>query len=169
MEKEVEQDKEIANFHIPRWNELPNIELYVDQVICFLDDSLSQYIHKEKKGHVLTKTMINNYVKNSIILPTVNKKYNREHIANLFIICILKQIYSISDIAELIKLVTQNVSIENAYNSFCNELERSVCNVFVGTEDHRQLNKMTIEEQVLKNIVTSFTNKLYIDKIYLKK
>ena len=82
--------KNIINFHIPRWNELPNIELYIDQVICYLDDSLLNYVSKENEEHILTKTMINNYVKHSVIMPANNKKYGKEHIAKLFIICIWK-------------------------------------------------------------------------------
>ena len=49
MEQEIYKEKEIANFHIPRWEELPNLDLYVDQVICFLDDALSNYASKEKE------------------------------------------------------------------------------------------------------------------------
>ena len=127
---------EINNFHIPRWNEIPNIGLYVDQVMCFLDESLSNCINKEKKGHVLTKTMINNYVKNEVILPTVNKKYNREHIANLFIICILKQIFSINDINQLIKMSVRNAKLEDVYNSFCDKLEIAINDIFLEKEDN---------------------------------
>ena len=75
MEQEIYKEKEIANFHIPRWEELPNLDLYVDQVICFLDDALSNYASKEKEGHVITKSMINNYVKHAVIKPAINKKY----------------------------------------------------------------------------------------------
>ncbi len=45
---------------------------------------------KKKEGHVITKSMINNYVKHTVIKPAINKKYNKEHIATLFVICILK-------------------------------------------------------------------------------
>lgn len=49
MEQEIYKEKEIADFHIPRWEELPNLDLYVDQVICFLDDALSNLLVKKKK------------------------------------------------------------------------------------------------------------------------
>lgn len=166
--EEIYKNKEIAEFHIPRWNELPNLDLYVDQVICFLDDSLSNYVHKEKDEHVLTKTMINNYVKHSVILPAINKKYNKEHIANLFIICILKQLYSITDIATLIKLATKYDPIDKAYDNFCEQLENSISIVFAGKE-YKEEKGLTVEKYAMKNIVMSFANKLYIDKICLKK
>lgn len=164
----IYENKEIADFHIPRWNELPNIDLYIDQVINFLDSSLSNYVYKEKESSVLTKTMINNYVKHSIILATTNKKYNKEHIANLFIICILKQIYSINDIAELIKMATAKVPVEKAYDSFCTELENAISTIFAGKE-YINDSKVTFESYVLRSVVLSFANKLYVDKVYLKK
>ena len=85
MEQEIYKEKEIANFHIPRWEELPNLDLYVDQVICFLDDALSNYASKEKEGHVITKSMINNYVKHTVIKPAINKKYNKKDIRFCYI------------------------------------------------------------------------------------
>jgi len=155
----------IIKFHIPRWSELPNIDLYIDQVICYLDDCLLNYVSKEKEEHILTKTMINNYVKHSVIMPAVNKKYNKEHIAKLFIICILKQIYSISDITNLFSLITRDMSVEDAYNSFCDELEKAIFSIFNSKE------KIPFDESfsMIKNIVVSFVYKLYVDKIYLKK
>lgn len=169
MEKEIKyENKAIADFHIPRWNELPNIALYIDQVICYLDNYLLNYTDAEKEGHILTKTMINNYVKNSIMSPTVNKKYNKEHIAKLFVISILKQIYSINDVAKLMEIGTKKVSMEKAYDSFCNELENAVSAVFAGKE-YKNEKDITFEGYVLKNVVLSFVNKLYVEKAFLKK
>ncbi len=164
------EDKEIANFHIPRWNELPNIDLYLDQLVCLLDQYLSNYIknENEKEENIITKTMINNYVKHKIINPPVNKKYNKEHIAFIFVICILKQVYTINDIAELIHLAIDTVSPAKAYNHFCNELEKAIKLTFAGEEyPRRQL--MTKEIYILRNVVQSFANKLYVKRVFLKK
>lgn len=167
MEKEIYKNKEMANFHILRWEELPNIELYVDQVISLLDNTLSNYLSKEKKGHILTKTMINNYVKNKVILPTTNKRYNKEHMAYLFMICILKQIYSMNDITQLCQLTTKNKPIAKAYDDFCEELENAISVVFAGKEYIQETD--SFEKYVLKSLVFSFASKLYIEKMYLKK
>ena len=165
------EDKEITNFHIPRWKELPNIDLYSDQLVCLLEQYLSNYIknenEKEKEESIITKTMINNYVKNKIINPPINKKYNKEHIAFLFVICILKQVYTINDIAELINLAVKTASPEKAYNHFCNELEKAIKLTFSGEEyPRRQL--MTKEIYILRNVVQSFSNKLYVKRVFLK-
>lgn len=168
MEKNFDKSNEIVNFHLPRWNELPNIELYIDQVICYLDEYLEKYVGKEKDNHILTKTMINNYVKNSVLQPTNKKRYNKEHIAKLFIICILKQTYSLVDIANLIDMVTKSTTIDKAYDSFCIELEAAINTVFTG-EEYIIPKNTTYESYILKRVVLSFANKLYVDKFYLKK
>ena len=77
---------EIKDFHLPRWNELPTIDLYIDQLVSLLEQYLAGYIKSdnEKEDKIITKTMINNYVKHSVIKPPINKKYNKEH---RFVIC----------------------------------------------------------------------------------
>ena len=67
---------DVTKFHIPRWNELPNIDLYMDQVLNYIENSLKDYIKSDEK--FLTKTMINNYVKQGILQPPTNKKYNKD-------------------------------------------------------------------------------------------
>lgn len=101
---------EINNFHIPRWEELPNIDLYLDQLVTLLEQYLEPYIGT-KDGTIITKTMINNYVKQQVIQAPEKKKYNKNHIASLFVICVLKQVYSINDIYELIQLAIKNTDI----------------------------------------------------------
>lgn len=165
------EDKEIAKFHIPRWNELPNIDLYLDQLVSLLEQYLSNYIKNETDKDdekIITKTMINNYVKHKIINPPVNKKYSKEHIAYLFVICILKQIYTISDIAELLHLASDTASPEKAYNHFCNELEKAIKFTFAG-EEYPRPKLMTKEIYILRNVVQSFSTKLYVKRVFLKK
>ena len=164
------EDKEIAQFHIPRWNELPSIDLYSDQLVSLLEQYLSNYIknENEKEEKIITKTMINNYVKHKIINPPVNKKYNKEHIAYLFIVCILKQVYTINDIVELIDLAIRTVSPAKAYNHFCNELEKAIKLTFAG-EEYPRRRLMTKEIYILRNVVQSFANKLYVKRVFLKR
>lgn len=157
---------DVTKFHIPRWNELPNIDLYMDQVLNYIENSLKDYIKSDEK--FLTKTMINNYVKHGILQPPINKKYNKLHIAELFAICILKQVYSISEIKELIALALKTNSAENSYNKFCDYLTDSLISTFNGTEYSNSSN-YTPEQYLLKNVVQSFVNKLYAQIMYLNK
>ena len=159
---------DVNNFHIPRWNELPNIDLYMDQVLNYIESCLKDYIKLESNEKIITKTMINNYVKQEIIEPPVNKKYNRLHIAELFVICILKQVYSIPEVKSLINLALQANSAENSYNRFCDYLTDSLISTFNGTE-YANNSTLTPEQYLLKNVVQSFANKLYAQIMYLNK
>ena len=67
----------IQNFHIPRWNELPNIDLYLDQLVILLEQYLSNYIENENDEKIITKTMINNYVKNNLMYAPFKKQYSK--------------------------------------------------------------------------------------------
>ena len=78
--------------HIPRWNELPNVDLYLDQVVTFINSSLEAFLpcnggnDEKKENQILTKTMINNYVKNHLIDAPVKKKYSKIQCAKIFAI-----------------------------------------------------------------------------------
>lgn len=164
MEK---REEIISKFHIPRWNELPDIDLYLDQVVNYLERYLA-ICTIDQNEKIITKTMINNYVKQEIMPAPEKKKYNRTQIAYLFVICILKQVYSINDISKLISLTIKNYEISHAYNKFCTNLEVAVKDVFMKHE-FLNCNDLTEEQYLLNNIVQSFANKLYVEVKYLEK
>lgn len=105
----------------PRWEELPEIELYMDQVIAFTEKYLKFF--SEDGVKVITPSIINNYVKLGIIPPPVKKKYSRAHLAYLIIVCTLKQILPISTVRTLISHKVKRFSIDTVYNNFCDEQE----------------------------------------------
>ena len=160
-------DTIIMKIHIPRWNELPEIDLYLDQVVNYLEKYLKQY-STNRDDKIITKTMINNYVKQSILPAPEKKKYNKTHLAYLMVICVLKQVYSISDIGKLISLTIQYFEISKAYNRFCANLEISIKNVFTRKE-FPHIEKMTEEQYLLKNVVQSVADKLYVEMKFLNK
>jgi len=157
----------MSNFTIPHWEELPEIELYSDQVVKYLEDHLQPF-HTDKTENIITKTMINNYVKQGVIKPPVGKKYNKSHLANLFVICLLKQVYSIHDVKVLIRLALGVVSIEISYNKFCDTLEESIKCIFENREyiEEEELGK---GRRLLKCATQSYANKLYVVKTFLNK
>ena len=80
----------------------------------------------------------------------------------------MKQVYTINDVAELITLAISTASPAKAYNHFCNELEKAIKLTFAGKEyPSKQL--MTKEIYILRNVVQSFANKLYVKRVFLKK
>lgn len=81
--------------------DIPNIDLYMDQVTTFMDTQLSS-TRRYEEDKILTKTMINNYAKNNLLPPPVKKKYSKEHVLILIFIYYFKSILSIKDIETLL-------------------------------------------------------------------
>lgn len=157
-----------SKIHIPRWSELPNIDLYMDQVLNYMEEAIPEIIQTDFEEPYITKTMINNYVKQEIIASPTKKKYNRLHIAELIVITFLKQVYSIGDIQKLIQLALSTSPADIAYNRFCDVLEESFVSTFSG-EEYSSPSILTEEQYLLKNVVQTFVNKLYVQLNYLKK
>ena len=122
MRKKNAMSDDIKNsFHIPRWAELPSIDLYMDQVTSFMNDHL-QNSRRFEDDKILTKTMINNYAKNKLLPPPVKKRYSKEHLFLLVFIYYMKGFLSLSDIQTILKPVTdrfaesdESLSIEDIY------------------------------------------------------
>ncbi len=157
----------LQSFHIPRWEELPSIDLYLDQLVTLLDNCLSPYI-ATSDDPLITKTMINNYVKQGIIVAPEKKKYGKKQIASLFVICTFKPMYSISNIHSLIKLATTDFRIETSYNRFCELFENSLKSIFAHNGiDYSE--KTSLDDILLQNAVKSVAYKIYVEKTFLNK
>ena len=156
----IDLNFDINNFHMPRWEEIPNIDLYMDQVLNYIENTLKDYIKIESDEKIITKTMVNNYVKQEILESPVNKKYNKLNIAKLFVICILKQVYSIGEIKNLINYALKKATPESVYNSFGYLLEELLKSTFNHTEFPHK-NNLTQEQYLLQIVVQSIANKLY--------
>ena len=85
--------------------DIPNIDLYMDQVTTFMDEQL-EATRRYPEDKILTKTMINNYTKNNLLPPPDKKKYSKEHLLTLIFIYYFKGILSISDIQHLLNPIT---------------------------------------------------------------
>ncbi|MEG2395992.1 MAG: DUF1836 domain-containing protein [Oscillospiraceae bacterium] len=156
--------EKMANFHMPRYNEFPNISLYLDQVITYLDDLLVPLL-SENDEPLITASMVNNYVKQGVLPRPLKKKYNSEHLAYLTFILFCKQVMSISEIQQLISVQKSTYPIEIAYNYFCTELENILKSIFTGTdlpEDTAILE--TQETQVIRVSVAIIARKIYLNK-----
>ncbi len=126
IDKELENlIQDISKFHIPRWEELPDIELYMDQVLTFIEKHINMFAENSNKS-IITSSMVNNYVKLKLI-PKPNKKlYNKVHLAYLIAISILKQVLTIEEIRDGIIFQAENHGEKGAYNLFCEEQEKAL-------------------------------------------
>lgn len=98
--------KEFAELDYVHPQDIPNIDLYVDQVTTFIESQLSSMKRNEDEK-ILTKTMINNYTKNHVLPSPDKKKYSRDHVLMLILIYYLKSFLSIKDIQALLEPVTE--------------------------------------------------------------
>ena len=103
---------------IPLWDGLPVIDLYMDQVIILLNRYLGVIKNNDSGEDTITKNMINNYVKMKAVPAPVRKKYSRENIACLLIVCIMKQVFNISMIKDIMPDFDDEQQIKDTYNDF---------------------------------------------------
>ena len=105
------------------WEQLPDFALYMDQVLSYMD---RQFIRFDEDD-TLTAAMVNNYTKSGLVPRAEGKKYNREHLAYLTAICILKRVMSTRDMDMLIHEELQGShSVESGYNAFCASLDKAL-------------------------------------------
>lgn len=109
--------------------DIPNIDLYMDQVTSFMEKGLSSSKRYED-DKILTKTMINNYAKNDLLPPPVKKKYSKEHLMVLTFIYYFKSLLSISDIEKLLAPITEKyfhaesgIDVAHIYDKVCESVK----------------------------------------------
>ena len=84
--------------------QIPELELYIDQILMLFEDKLGENRRREN-DKILTKSMVNNYSKEKMIRPMRGKKYSREQILQILMICNLKNVLSIGDIKQVMTLL----------------------------------------------------------------
>lgn len=120
----------ISRIDYIRPNDIPNIDLYMDQVTTFMEEQLKR-TKRYEDDKILTKTMINNYAKNNLLPPPVKKKYSKEHVLVMIFIYYFKNILSIKDIERLLTPITEKAFDEEdsldmtaVYEEIC-QMEKS--------------------------------------------
>lgn len=124
----------LGEFSLPSWDELPSIDLYMDQVVEVVNNYTKALGIFMNDGYVITKSMINNYVKLKMMPAPEKKKYSRQHISYILIICILKQALNISTIQKLIPSDISVEQTENIYMSFVKN-QKKAYNYVAGLAD----------------------------------
>lgn len=103
----------------PKWSELPQIDLYLDQVLLYVNQ-VGQANQQDAKG--LTASMINNYVKHGHLEKPIKKKYGRKQVARLIVITALKNIFSIQEISQTLALLTADDQSQKRYDDFVSSM-----------------------------------------------
>lgn len=101
------------------WESLPDIPLYMDQVVAYLGRQLITFDGRE----ALTSAMINNYIKDGLVPRTSGKKYEREHLAYLTMVAAVKQVLSVRDMRSLLQTVDKPIEPQEVYELFRSDLD----------------------------------------------
>ncbi|MCF2557249.1 DUF1836 domain-containing protein [Fournierella massiliensis] len=166
MEEFMQSDpcREAAEFHCPRYRELPALELYMDQVLTLVESVLRPLCGEEGEPWV-TGPMVNNYTKQGLLERPVKKKYSREHLAYLIFICSAKQVLSIPDIQKLLQVQRETYPLPVAYDYFCTELENALQAAFVTrTLPEDTASRDTQQTRITRALVTALAQKVYLNK-----
>lgn len=150
--------EKLLNFQNPEENTIPNISLYMDQLQEYFETTLGD-LKRQDEDAVLTKTMINNYVKSNLIKAPERKKYDKETIGDLIVIYHLKKAFSIQDTMNVLNLMKKDA---HYYAHFVKEQDaiRSelISNMPNGTFDMSQeeakalLLQLTLEVSIKKQL-----------------
>lgn len=108
---------------LPRWDDLPDFGLYMDQVISLMERYLGPPVGPGERR--LTASMVNNYVKTGTVPPPQKKKYGRPHLACLIVVCALKAVLPLEIIRQLLSNRIEQNSLEEAYGEFCTYFEEA--------------------------------------------
>lgn len=120
----------LLSSRLPRFQALPEIDLYMDQLISLLERYLAPFSLEEPVGKpIISPAMVNNYVKLKLLPPPEKKKYSREHIAQLMIIFLLKQTLPLPVLDALIQTQLKECSVSKLYDRFCDQQEAHLVSV----------------------------------------
>ncbi len=135
----------IMDKRIPRWNELPEFEVYMDQVIVLMEKYVGVYLECAEDTF-LTPSMINNYVKLKIMPAPEKKRYSRIHLSYLIIICMLKSVMPIQDIHDIIEYKLAEGDMESTLNWFAKTCEEQFSVFLNNTNELLKDNEEKIED-----------------------
>ena len=113
-----------TTFSYPKWAEIPNIDLYLDQVLLYVNQVCVPISPDKDKG--LTASMVNNYVKHGYLTKPDKKKYQRQQIARLIAITTLKSVFSIQEIAQTLNTLQTQASSDKLYDAFVDYMNQGI-------------------------------------------
>ena len=120
----------LKEFRLPQWDELPDMDLYMDQVVMLLQRYLNFLPEDEHGNAAITASIINNYVRLKIMPPPVKKKYTRVHMAYLIMVCSLKQSVNIPYIQKMLPLGLPEAEVRRVYEGYV-KAHHDVCLAFI--------------------------------------
>ena len=162
----------LNNYKLPAWKELPDIGLYMDQVIALLGQYLDFIPMEDSKDKPVTPTTINNYVRLKVMPAPEKRKYYRVHIAFLIMIFTLKQGISINGLQQLLPSTADEEEIKNFYTSYVERLQE-VGNFYTAQTraavqdilDPQVTDEGVVENVIIQSILQSGFSRIMAEKL----
>ena len=164
MEKSIgdKVSARIQNFNLPSYEQIPDVGLYLEQTVRFIEDRLAPLSNVS-----ITSSMVSNYVKKDLIKNPVKKLYDREQIAYLIFIALAKSVLSLEDIRLLIELQGKSYPPRQAYEYFVAEFMNVLHYVYGLKEKLEDVGVENTEEKtLLRNTIISVALKAYLDTCF---
>lgn len=156
-------EEAIKSFRMPRFHELPDVGLYLDQTTKYINGFLAPL------GWEITASMISNYVKKGLITNPVKKQYGAQQIAYLFFVAIAKNALSMENIKKLLDIQKELYDPHTAYDYFCTELENMLLHIFGVTEKIEDVGTSNSEvKQMCRGLIIAVVHIVHL-KTYFEK
>lgn len=153
----------MADFHLPRYHEIPNVGLYLEQTTKYIEGYLEPF-----HDITITGSMISNYVKKGLIANPVKKQYDRDQIAYLVFIAFAKSVLSLENIRILLEMQKKTYGNQHAYDYFCEEFENILQFVFNVKDVLDNVGgDQSDEKLILRNTIITISHKLYLDQCFV--
>lgn len=169
---------ELSGSALVAWDRLPDIGLYMDQVLTLMDRQLAFY-KRDDEDKLLTQPMINNYTKDGLLPRASDKKYTQGHLALLSVLCSLKPVLSISDLSVLLEntqlgnderkiyeyfLDAQREAIDSARKDMLPEMDKLFDTISADSSSsdsyHREMSLMALRMAVEARVRIMMTQKI---------
>ena len=151
-----------ASFHMPRYEDLPRMELYRDQVITYIEQ-VFEPLGSGKGEAWITPAMVNNYVKCGLVPAPRKKLYGRPQVSRLLLVCVFKQLLPIAAIQRLFAIQKMTYSDHVAFDYVATELEHALSSTFSSGEPvPDSANMVTRESLLVRSAVGAFASKTFL-------
>lgn len=172
--KLIRWESYMRGYSLPAWEELPDLELYMDQVVALVTRYLDILPQANLENVVITPSTINNYVRMKVMPAPVRKKYTKVHLAYLILICLLKQCLSLAEIQVILPMGLSEAEVRTVYDGFAMRLHDTALRFIDQIREEMsgvlepgggEQKVETAEELILSTAVSAVLNRLLATKL----
>lgn len=156
-------DTDLTQFSLPRYREIPNVGLYLEQTVKYINETLAPL------DVFITPSMLSNYVKQGYIKRPVKKLYYADQIMYLIFVVLAKKVLSMDNIRTLFALQEQTYTLPVAYTFFCEDLEELLAYQFGKRADAPTVaEEEPFAKKTLHSVIIAVSQILYLNQCFRK-